>query len=211
MVDARARAEGLAMRMTAHHPDRDARIYRKMPASRGTQRRCSPIIVRRQGNIMTVKRMDNVGIVVEDIDAAIGFFTEFPLELEAKFGEEPNGGVDVFYHDADVVHTLDRHDVSLASNYNWTAPPLCATGCRHLTMDACISIWMVCRHPHGETLRSGSRIHHWMPGRQRCGCSDRAPLRDRSATARSFALDPTFHQPASRDRGAPLRRRRHVI
>ena len=34
---------------------------------------------------MTVKRMDNVGIVVEDIDA-------------------------------DVVHTLDRHDVSLASN-----------------------------------------------------------------------------------------------
>jgi catechol 2,3-dioxygenase-like lactoylglutathione lyase family enzyme len=25
---------------------------------------------------MTVKRMDNVGIVVEDIDAAIEFFTE---------------------------------------------------------------------------------------------------------------------------------------
>src|SRR6266498_5447126 len=84
MVDARARAEGLAMRMTAHHPDRDARIYRKMPASRGTQRRCSPIIVRRQGNIMTVKRMDNVGIVVEDIDAAIGFFTELGLELEGR-------------------------------------------------------------------------------------------------------------------------------
>src|SRR5205809_1764004 len=39
-----------------------------------------------------------------------------PLQLEAKFGEELNGGVDVFYHDADVVHTLDRHDVSLASN-----------------------------------------------------------------------------------------------
>src|SRR5205823_4831930 len=39
-----------------------------------------------------------------------------PLELEAKFGEELNGGVDVFYHDADVVHTLDRHEVSLASN-----------------------------------------------------------------------------------------------
>jgi hypothetical protein len=40
-----------------------------------------------------------------------------PLELEAKFGEELNGGVDVFYHDADVVHTLDRHDVSLASRH----------------------------------------------------------------------------------------------
>ena len=30
-------------------------------------------------------------------------------------GEELNGGIDVFHHDADVVHTLDRHDVSVAS------------------------------------------------------------------------------------------------
>ena len=29
---------------------------------------------------MTVKRMDNVGIVVEDIDAAIEFFTELGLD-----------------------------------------------------------------------------------------------------------------------------------
>src|SRR6266480_4312138 len=40
--------------------------------------------VRRQGDIMTVKRMDNVGIVVEDIDAAIDFFTELGLELEGR-------------------------------------------------------------------------------------------------------------------------------
>ena len=33
---------------------------------------------------MTVKRMDNVGIVVEDIDAAVGFFTELGLELEGR-------------------------------------------------------------------------------------------------------------------------------
>jgi catechol 2,3-dioxygenase-like lactoylglutathione lyase family enzyme len=33
---------------------------------------------------MTVKRMDNVGIVVEDIDAAIGFFAELGLELEGR-------------------------------------------------------------------------------------------------------------------------------
>lgn len=26
-----------------------------------------------------------------------------------------HGGVDVFYNDADVVHTLDRHDISLAA------------------------------------------------------------------------------------------------
>ena len=33
---------------------------------------------------MTVKRMDNVGIVVEDIEAAIEFFTELGLELEGR-------------------------------------------------------------------------------------------------------------------------------
>jgi 3-phosphoglycerate kinase len=35
-------------------------------------------------------------------------------ELKAQFGEKLNGSVDVFYNDADVVHALDRHDVSLA-------------------------------------------------------------------------------------------------
>ena len=33
---------------------------------------------------MTVRRMDNVGIVVQDIDAAIGFFTELGLTLEGR-------------------------------------------------------------------------------------------------------------------------------
>jgi catechol 2,3-dioxygenase-like lactoylglutathione lyase family enzyme len=33
---------------------------------------------------MTVKRMDNVGIVVDDIDAAIEFFMELGLELEGR-------------------------------------------------------------------------------------------------------------------------------
>lgn len=33
---------------------------------------------------MTVKRMDNVGIVVESLDAAIAFFTELGLELEGR-------------------------------------------------------------------------------------------------------------------------------
>jgi catechol 2,3-dioxygenase-like lactoylglutathione lyase family enzyme len=40
--------------------------------------------VRRQGDAVTVKRMDNVGIVVEDLDAAIGFFTELGLTLEGR-------------------------------------------------------------------------------------------------------------------------------
>ena len=33
---------------------------------------------------MTVKRMDNVGIVVEDLDAAVAFFRELGLELEGR-------------------------------------------------------------------------------------------------------------------------------
>ena len=33
---------------------------------------------------MTVKRMDNVGIVVESLDAVISFFTELGLELEGR-------------------------------------------------------------------------------------------------------------------------------
>ena len=33
---------------------------------------------------MTVKRMDNIGIVVEDLDAAIEFFTELGLVLEGR-------------------------------------------------------------------------------------------------------------------------------
>ncbi len=33
---------------------------------------------------MTLKRMDNVGIVVEDLHAAIAFFTELGLTLEGR-------------------------------------------------------------------------------------------------------------------------------
>jgi catechol 2,3-dioxygenase-like lactoylglutathione lyase family enzyme len=33
---------------------------------------------------MTVKRMDNVGIVVEDLDAAIAFFVELGMQLDGR-------------------------------------------------------------------------------------------------------------------------------
>lgn len=42
------------------------------------------LAVQSEGAFMTVKRMDNVGIVVEDIDAAIEFFTELGLILEGR-------------------------------------------------------------------------------------------------------------------------------
>jgi catechol 2,3-dioxygenase-like lactoylglutathione lyase family enzyme len=40
---------------------------------------------------MTVKRMDNVGIVVEDLDAAIEFFTELGLALEGARQSKETG------------------------------------------------------------------------------------------------------------------------
>src|SRR6195952_1371954 len=44
---------------------------------------------------MTVKRMDNVGIVVENIEAAVEFFTKLGLELEGRAPVEGDwaGGV----------------------------------------------------------------------------------------------------------------------
>src|SRR5687768_7806062 len=44
---------------------------------------------------MSVKRMDNVGIVVEDIDAAIKFFTELGLTLEGRAPIEGDWAGDV--------------------------------------------------------------------------------------------------------------------
>ena len=44
---------------------------------------------------MSVKRMDNVGIVVEDLDAAIEFFTELGLTLEGRAPVEGDWAGDV--------------------------------------------------------------------------------------------------------------------
>jgi catechol 2,3-dioxygenase-like lactoylglutathione lyase family enzyme len=37
---------------------------------------------------MTIQRMDNVAIVVEDLDAAIAFFTELGMELGGRMSIE---------------------------------------------------------------------------------------------------------------------------
>ena len=44
---------------------------------------------------MTIKRMDNVGIVVEDLDATIEFFTELGLNLEGRVPVEGKWADDV--------------------------------------------------------------------------------------------------------------------
>ena len=40
---------------------------------------------------MTIQRMDNVAIVVDDLDAAVAFFAELGMELEGKHGTRASG------------------------------------------------------------------------------------------------------------------------
>ncbi|POX37410.1 glyoxalase [Streptomyces sp. Ru73] len=63
---------------------------------------------------MAIQRMDNVGIVVEDLDAAIAFFVELGMELEGR--AEIQGpvadqctGLDGVRCDIAMLHTPDGH------------------------------------------------------------------------------------------------------
>src|SRR5688572_26869192 len=81
------------------------------------------------GASMTVKRMDNVGIVVEDIDAAIEFFTELGLELEGRApiqGDWADGvtGLRDMRVEIAMMRTPDRHSRLEMSRF--LAPPVVA-------------------------------------------------------------------------------------
>jgi catechol 2,3-dioxygenase-like lactoylglutathione lyase family enzyme len=63
---------------------------------------------------MTIQRMDNVGIVVEDLEAAIAFFIELGLELEGEAVVEGRWvdrvvGLDDVQADVAMVRTPDGH------------------------------------------------------------------------------------------------------
>jgi catechol 2,3-dioxygenase-like lactoylglutathione lyase family enzyme len=63
---------------------------------------------------MTIQRMDNVGVVVEDLAAAIAFFLELGLELEGEAAVEGPSvdrlvGLDGVRCDMAVVRTPDGH------------------------------------------------------------------------------------------------------
>lgn len=78
---------------------------------------------------MTVKRMDNVGIVVEDLDAAIAFFTELGLDLEGRGPVEGDwaGGVTGLRHmrvEIAMMCTPDGHSRLELSRF--LAPPVVA-------------------------------------------------------------------------------------
>ena len=63
---------------------------------------------------MTVQRMDNVLIVVDDLEAAIGFFVELGMELEGRMAVEGPWvdrtiGIDNARSDIATLRTPDRH------------------------------------------------------------------------------------------------------
>ena len=78
---------------------------------------------------MTVKRMDNVGMVVEDMDAAIEFFTELGLDLEGRTlveGEWAGGvtGLRDMRVEIAMLRTPDGHNRLELSRF--LAPPVVA-------------------------------------------------------------------------------------
>jgi catechol 2,3-dioxygenase-like lactoylglutathione lyase family enzyme len=63
---------------------------------------------------MTIQRMDNVGIVVEDLDAAVAFFTELGTELEGQaqiegLWADRTLGLDGVRSDIAMLRTPDGH------------------------------------------------------------------------------------------------------
>jgi catechol 2,3-dioxygenase-like lactoylglutathione lyase family enzyme len=63
---------------------------------------------------MTIQRMDNVGIVVDDLKAAIAFFVELGLELEVEMAVEGRWvdrvvGLDGVRNDIAMMRTPDGH------------------------------------------------------------------------------------------------------
>ena len=75
---------------------------------------------------MTIQRMDNVGIVVDDLEAAIAFFVELGMELEAKAQIEGRWadrtvGLDGVRSDIAMMRTPDGHSKLELTKYHTPA------------------------------------------------------------------------------------------
>ncbi len=75
---------------------------------------------------MAIQRMDNVGIVVDDLDAAVGFFTELGMELEGKaqvqgLWADRTVGLDGVRSDIAMMRTPDGHSKLELSKYHTPA------------------------------------------------------------------------------------------
>jgi catechol 2,3-dioxygenase-like lactoylglutathione lyase family enzyme len=72
---------------------------------------------------MTIQRMDNVAIVVDDLDAAVAFFTELGMELEGKGQVEGpfadrTVGLDCVRTDIAMMRTPDGHSKLELTEYH---------------------------------------------------------------------------------------------
>ena len=75
---------------------------------------------------MTIQRMDNVAIVVDDLDAAVAFFTELGMELEGKAQIEGlvadrTVGLDGVRTDIAMMRTPDGHSKLELTRYHTPA------------------------------------------------------------------------------------------
>ncbi len=75
---------------------------------------------------MTIQRMDNVGIVVEDLDAAIAFFTELGMEWEGEaqiegLWADRTVGLDGVRSDIAMMRTPDGHGKLELAKYHTPA------------------------------------------------------------------------------------------
>jgi catechol 2,3-dioxygenase-like lactoylglutathione lyase family enzyme len=75
---------------------------------------------------MTIQRMDNVAIVVDDLDAAVAFFTELGMELEGKGQIEGpwadrTVGLDGVRTDIAMMRTPDGHSKLELTKYHTPA------------------------------------------------------------------------------------------
>src|SRR4051812_10214810 len=75
---------------------------------------------------MTIQRMDNVGIVVDDLEAAIAFFVELGMELEGKAQIEGRWadrtvGLDGVRSDIAMMRTPDGHGKLELAKYHTPA------------------------------------------------------------------------------------------
>jgi catechol 2,3-dioxygenase-like lactoylglutathione lyase family enzyme len=80
---------------------------------------------------MTIQRMDNVGVVVDDLEAAVAFFLELGLELEAEAAVEGAWvddvvGLDDVRVDIAMVRTPDGHSRLELTKFH--APQAVSTG-----------------------------------------------------------------------------------
>src|SRR5258705_12105106 len=75
---------------------------------------------------MTIQRMDNVAIVVDDLDAAVAFFTELGMELEGKgrvegLWADRTVGLDGIRSDIAMMRTPDGHSKEELTKYHTPA------------------------------------------------------------------------------------------